>query len=96
MRVAPCSSSRGRPRIIDNPHEGQWIAKEGAAQGLGASRFSVVGDSVAGNMTAAATLMAKERGDVRTHLPGVRSASFRKGSARFPMRRERPAARLGP
>jgi len=40
----------------------QWIAAEGAAQDLDASRIAVAGDSVGGNMTAAITLMAKERG----------------------------------
>jgi len=43
----------------------QWIVREGASKGLDASRMAVVGDSVGGNMTAALTLMAKDRGDVR-------------------------------
>ncbi|NJP88619.1 alpha/beta hydrolase [Nonomuraea sp. FMUSA5-5] len=43
----------------------QWIVKEGAAEGLDASRLAVAGDSVGGNMTAALTIMAKRRGDVR-------------------------------
>ena len=43
----------------------QWIVREGASKGLDASRIAVVGESVGGNMTAALTLMAKERGDVR-------------------------------
>ncbi len=42
----------------------RWIAHEGASKGLDASRVSVAGESVGGNMTAALTLMAKERGDV--------------------------------
>jgi acetyl esterase len=33
-------------------------------QGPGSARLAVAGDSVGGNMTAALTLMAKERGDV--------------------------------
>jgi acetyl esterase len=40
----------------------QWIVEEGASQGLDAARFAVAGDSVGGNMSAALTLMAKERG----------------------------------
>jgi acetyl esterase len=53
------------PVAIDQNYAvAQWIVKEGAAKGLDASRFAVAGDSVGGNMTAAATLMAKERGDV--------------------------------
>jgi acetyl esterase/lipase len=43
----------------------QWIVREGAANQLDANRIAVAGDSVGGNMTAALTLMAKERGDVR-------------------------------
>jgi acetyl esterase/lipase len=42
----------------------QWIVREGASRGLDASRIAVVGESVGGDMTAALTLMAKERGDV--------------------------------
>jgi acetyl esterase/lipase len=43
----------------------QWIVQEGAAKGLDPNRMAVAGDSVGGNMTAALTLMAKQRGDVR-------------------------------
>src|SRR4051795_4836711 len=43
----------------------QWIVREGAAQQLDPERIAVAGDSVGGNMTAALTLIAKERGDVR-------------------------------
>lgn len=42
----------------------QWVTKEGADQGLDGSRLAVAGDSVGGNMSAALTLLAKERGDV--------------------------------
>ncbi|MER6961639.1 alpha/beta hydrolase [Streptomyces sp. NPDC000618] len=42
----------------------RWITAKGAAEGLDASRLAVAGDSVGGNMTAALTLMAKQRGDV--------------------------------
>ncbi|MFJ8137309.1 alpha/beta hydrolase [Streptomyces sp. NPDC096013] len=42
----------------------RWIAAEGAGEGLDASRLAVAGDSVGGNMTAALTHMAKQRGDV--------------------------------
>jgi acetyl esterase len=43
----------------------QWITRDGAAEGLDASRLAVAGDSVGGNMTAALALMAGDRGDVR-------------------------------
>ncbi|MFD1990307.1 alpha/beta hydrolase [Paenibacillus nicotianae] len=39
----------------------EWIAKEGSTKGLDASKLYVGGDSVGGNMTAAITLMSKER-----------------------------------
>ncbi|NUT53561.1 MAG: alpha/beta hydrolase [Saccharothrix sp.] len=42
----------------------RWIVAEGAARGLDASRLAVAGDSVGGNLSAAVTLLAKERGDV--------------------------------
>ncbi len=43
----------------------QWIVSEGAAHGLDPERMAIAGDSVGGGMTAAITLMAQERGDVR-------------------------------
>ena len=43
---------------------GRWITTEGAGEGLEASRLAVAGDSVGGNMTAALTHLAKQRGDV--------------------------------
>jgi acetyl esterase len=43
----------------------RWIAREGATHGLDASRLAVAGDSSGGNLAAALTLLARERGDVR-------------------------------
>jgi acetyl esterase len=40
----------------------KWVAKSGPEHGLDPERLAVAGDSVGGNMTAAVTLMAKERG----------------------------------
>jgi acetyl esterase len=51
--------------IEQNYAVAQWISQHGAASGFDTSRFAVAGDSVGGNMTAAETLMAKQRGDVR-------------------------------
>ncbi len=42
-----------------------WIAAEGAAHRLDGTRIALAGDSVGGNMTAAVTLLAKERGGPR-------------------------------
>jgi acetyl esterase len=43
----------------------EWIGAHGAEQDLDASRIAVAGDSVGGNMTAALTIMAKQRGGPR-------------------------------
>ncbi|MEW2360189.1 alpha/beta hydrolase [Spirillospora sp. NPDC029432] len=43
----------------------RWITRNGAGEGLDTARMAVAGDSVGGNMTAALTIMAKRRGDVR-------------------------------
>jgi acetyl esterase len=51
--------------IEQNYAVAQWVRSEGATHGLDTSRVVVAGDSVGGNMAIAATLMAKERGDVR-------------------------------
>ncbi|SED15102.1 Acetyl esterase/lipase [Nocardioides exalbidus] len=42
----------------------QWITQHGHENGLDPHRLAVAGDSVGGNMTAALTLLAKQRGDV--------------------------------
>ncbi|MFB7779554.1 alpha/beta hydrolase [Streptomyces bauhiniae] len=50
----------------------KWVVDQGAEKDLDGSRMAVAGDSVGGNMTAALTLMAKERGG----LPLVQQALF--------------------
>ncbi|MFJ5985591.1 alpha/beta hydrolase [Lentzea sp. NPDC092896] len=50
--------------INQNYATARWIQTSGAAHGLDPSRVAVAGDSVGGNMAAALTLQAKERGDV--------------------------------
>jgi len=40
----------------------KWIAEQGSGHGLSPQRLAVAGDSVGGNMAAAVTIMAKERG----------------------------------
>ena len=42
----------------------QWIIRHGRSAGLDSTRLAVAGDSVGGNMTAALTILAKQRGDV--------------------------------
>ncbi|WP_327371174.1 alpha/beta hydrolase [Streptomyces sp. NBC_01217] len=50
--------------IEQNYAVAQWVVQQGASKNLDGSRLAVAGDSVGGNMSAALTLMAKERGDV--------------------------------
>lgn len=42
----------------------QWVTQHGLSEGLDASRLAIAGDSVGGNMTAAVSILAKQRGDV--------------------------------
>ncbi|MEV0007602.1 alpha/beta hydrolase [Streptomyces sp. NPDC051840] len=51
--------------IEQNYAVARWITTEGHRKNLDGQRLAVAGDSVGGNMSAALTLMAKERGDVR-------------------------------
>jgi acetyl esterase len=50
--------------IEQNYAVAQWVTAHGATKDLDGTRIAVAGDSVGGNMAAALTLMAKERGDV--------------------------------
>ncbi|MER5779244.1 alpha/beta hydrolase [Streptomyces sp. NPDC002039] len=50
--------------IEQNYAVARWIGREGRDKDLDGARLAVAGDSVGGNMSAALTLMAKERGDV--------------------------------
>ncbi|HET9172947.1 MAG TPA: alpha/beta hydrolase [Actinospica sp.] len=72
--------------IEQNYAVARWILAEGAGKGLDTTRIAVAGDSVGGNMTAALTLMAKERGDVPLRAQvlfyPVTDASFDTGSYR--------------
>ncbi|MYZ08113.1 alpha/beta hydrolase fold domain-containing protein [Streptomyces sp. SID2999] len=43
----------------------KWVAEHGQEIGIDSTRLAVAGDSVGGDMTAAVTMMAKERGGVK-------------------------------
>ncbi|MGW5697990.1 alpha/beta hydrolase [Streptomyces asiaticus] len=58
--------------IEQNYAVAKWVVEQGASKGLDGSRLAAAGDSVGGNMTAALTLMAKERGG----LPLVQQVLF--------------------
>ncbi|MEV7732877.1 alpha/beta hydrolase [Streptomyces canus] len=70
--------------IEQNYTVAKWVVEQGATKDLDGSRLAVAGDSVGGNMTAALTLMAKERGDVplvqQVLFYPVTDASFDTGS----------------
>ncbi|MFI6436478.1 alpha/beta hydrolase [Streptomyces sp. NPDC050759] len=70
--------------IEQNYTVAKWIVEQGSTKDLDGSRLAVAGDSVGGNMTAALTLMAKERGDVplvqQVLFYPVTDASFDTGS----------------
>jgi acetyl esterase/lipase len=51
------------PVAIEQVHTvASWVVTDAAQHGLDGSRLAVAGDSVGGNVTAALTLLAKERG----------------------------------
>ncbi|AZP16121.1 alpha/beta hydrolase [Streptomyces aquilus] len=58
--------------IEQNYAVARWVAEQGTSKGLDAGRIAVAGDSVGGNMAAALTLMAKQRGT----LPLVQQVLF--------------------
>ena len=72
--------------IEQNYAVARWVVTDGAAHGLDPARIAVAGDSVGGNMSAALTLMAKDRGDVplaaQVLFYPVTDASFDTGSYR--------------
>lgn len=76
--------SRYPVAIEQNYAAARWVVTDGAGHGLDATRIAVAGDSVGGNMAAALTLMAKERGDVplvqQVLFYPVTDASFDTGS----------------
>ncbi|MFI6030033.1 alpha/beta hydrolase [Amycolatopsis magusensis] len=51
--------------IEQNYTAAKWVAEHGGEHNLDAGRIAIAGDSVGGNMTAAVTLLAKQRGEVR-------------------------------
>ena len=53
------------PTQIDEAYDAtRWVSEHGAGIGIDGSRLAVSGNSVGGNMAAAVTLMAHDRGDV--------------------------------
>jgi acetyl esterase len=49
----------------------QWVAKEGTAHNLDASRLALAGDSVGGNLAAALALLAKQRGGPKVNFQAL-------------------------
>ncbi|MGW0606874.1 alpha/beta hydrolase [Streptomyces sp. NPDC002640] len=65
-------------------HAAKWVARNGHEIGVDGKRLAIAGDSVGGDMTAAVTMMAKERGGVKFRkqalLYPVTDADFTTGS----------------
>ncbi|MFI7221358.1 alpha/beta hydrolase [Micromonospora maritima] len=72
--------------IGENYAAARWVLEHGTEHGLDPSRIAVAGDSVGGNMAAALTLMAKDRGDLalaaQVLFYPVTDANFDTGSYR--------------
>ncbi|MGX1545927.1 alpha/beta hydrolase [Streptomyces adustus] len=70
--------------IEQNYTVAKWVVEQGSSKDLDGSRLAVAGDSVGGNMAAALTLMAKERGGIplvqQVLFYPVTDASFDTGS----------------
>lgn len=69
------------PTAIEQAYEvSRYISQNAKALNLDANQIAIAGDSVGGNMTAAVTLLAKERGDIKFNcqvlLYPVTSADF--------------------
>jgi acetyl esterase len=64
VEYTPSPEARYPVAIEQGYATAQWITKNDASKGLDATRMAVAGESVGGNMNAALTLMAKQRGDV--------------------------------
>ena len=56
----------------------KWVATHAEEFGADGSRIAVAGNSVGGNMTAALTLMAKDRGRTEDPLPGAADSGDRR------------------
>jgi acetyl esterase/lipase len=70
--------------IEQNYTVASWVVRNGTSKGLRGDLLAIAGDSVGGNMSAALTLLAKERGDVefvqQVLFYPVTDASFDTGS----------------
>ena len=55
-------------QVEQNYAAAKWVAEHGAEIGVDGSRIAVVGNSVGGDMSAALTLMAKDRGGPNIRL----------------------------
>lgn len=56
------------PILIEEAYAAtKWVAENGKSINVDSSRLAVAGDSVGGNMAAAVTLLAKERGGPKGH-----------------------------
>lgn len=64
VEYTPSPEARYPVAIEQGYATAQWLGRNGADHGIDPQPMAIAGESVGGNMTAALTLMAKERGDV--------------------------------
>src|SRR5262249_4065140 len=62
VNYAPAPEAHYPVAIEESYAASTWVAEHGHELGVDGTRLAVAGDSVGGNMTAAVTLLAKERG----------------------------------
>jgi acetyl esterase len=65
VHYTPAPEARYPTQIEQAYAATKWVAENAASLGLDGSRLAVAGDSVGGNMAAAVTLLAKQRGGPR-------------------------------
>ncbi|GHB57928.1 esterase [Streptomyces viridiviolaceus] len=75
VNYTPSPEARYPVAIEQAYHASKWVAEHGHEIGIDGSRLAIAGDSVGGDMTAAVTMMAKERGGV----------TFRKQALLYPV-----------
>jgi len=86
VNYTPAPEARYPAAIEEAYGATKWVAENGAAIGVDSTRLAVAGDSVGGNMAAAVTLLAKERGGPAIRFQAlfypVTDANFETGSYR--------------
>ncbi len=65
VNYSPAPEERYPVALEEGYAVGRWLIDNGASIGLDAGRLAVAGDSAGGNLAAALTILAKQRGDLK-------------------------------